>query len=284
MREMSFVHNGLDRMANARGDAGAVTAFLQADNTRFVHVCGDRILMDGEALFTLRPDDTTNAVLLGVDDDKVPWFAVPTPDNNALVPLRQIMMVGGLEAAVVSLLAQARSLIGWHERHGFCANCGVKTAMADAGYKRVCPSCAVEHFPRTDPVVIMAVRHDNRLLLGRQAAWPPGMYSTLAGFMEPGETLEQAVAREVHEETGVKLGAVRYVASQPWPFPSSLMVGMIAQATTTALHIDPQELETARWFAFDEVRLMLDNAHPEGLSASHPFAIAHHLIKAALTD
>ena len=144
--------------------------------------------------------------------------------SETLVPMRALMMEGGLTQERLSILAQARSILHWHERHSFCANCGAKSLMADAGYKRVCDSCKTEHFPRTDPVVIMAVRHGDQVLLGRQASWPPNMYSALAGFMEPGETIEQAVAREVLEEAGIKVGAVSYVTTQPWPFPSSLMI------------------------------------------------------------
>ena len=154
--------------------------------------------------------------------------------------------------------------------------------MADAGYKRICSNCKTEHFPRTDPVVIMAVRHKDQVLLGRQASWPPNMFSALAGFMEPGETIEQAVAREVLEEAGIKVGAVSYVTTQPWPFPSSLMIGMIAEATTTEIKLDPAELEDARWFTRADLEMMLVGTHPEGLYASRPQAIAHAVVTAAL--
>ena len=170
----------------------------------------------------------------------------------------------------------------WHERHGFCANCGHKTEMQDAGYRRHCPSCKIDHFPRTDPVVIMAVRHEGKILLGRQRAWAPGMYSAIAGFMEPGETMEQAVGREVLEETGVVVGHVTYVASQPWPFPSTLMIGCIAECKKAEIILDEKELENARWFTQAEVRLMLEQKHPEKLTASNPHAIAHQVITAAL--
>ncbi len=154
--------------------------------------------------------------------------------------------------------------------------------MADAGYRRHCEACGADHFPRTDPVVIMVVRDSNRFLLGRQASWGLGMFSALAGFMEPGETIEAAMRREVMEEAGIKVGNVSYVTSQPWPFPSSLMIGLLGEAETTDIVIDPKELETAKWFERDEVQAMLENMHPDGLTASHPYAIAHHIIKAAL--
>ena len=128
----------------------------------------------------------------------------------------------------------------------------------------------------------MVVRHEDKFLLGRQAAWAPGMYSALAGFMEPGETIEAAMRREVEEEAGIKVGAVSYVTSQPWPFPSSLMIGLLGHAKTSNIVIDPTELETARWFDREEVQSMLEGTHPQGFNASHPYAIAHHIIKAAL--
>jgi NAD+ diphosphatase len=154
--------------------------------------------------------------------------------------------------------------------------------MRDGGYRRNCPTCGADHFPRTDPVVIMSVICGQELLLGRQSSWPQGMYSTLAGFMEPGEAIEEAVAREVFEESGVKVKAVHYLTSQPWPFPSSLMIGALAETDDPKLTIDTSELETARWFAADELRQMLDGTHPRGLSAPRPYAIARHLIEAAL--
>jgi NAD+ diphosphatase len=192
------------------------------------------------------------------------------------------MRNGELPPKLLSIIAQGRSLTNWHARHGFCANCGAKTEMSDAGYRRHCPSCKTDHFPRTDPVVIMAVRHGEKILLARQKSWDPGMFSAVAGFMEPGETIEQAVAREVFEETGIVVGKVTYVASQPWPFASSLMIGAIAEAQDTKITMDEVELEQARWFSFEEVRQMLVRDHAEGLSASHPYAIAHHVIEAAL--
>jgi NAD+ diphosphatase len=154
--------------------------------------------------------------------------------------------------------------------------------MADQGYRRHCDACGTDHFPRTDPVVIMAVKHDDRILLGRQASWPEGMLSALAGFVEPGETLEDAVRREVREEAGIVVGRVDYVTSQPWPFPSSLMIGCMCEAVTDEITVDTKELEMARWFSRDEVRLMINGTHPDGWRASNPYAIAYHLMLAAI--
>ncbi len=227
-----------------------------------------------------RMDDTAQ-IFLGLDEAGTAWFAMAVSEQDGLVPLRKIYSEGLLSKPVMDLLAQARSLVHWHERHGFCAACGTKSTLHDAGYRRVCPSCKIEHFPRTDPVVIMVVRHGDNFLLGRQASWPAHMYSALAGFMEPGETIEQAVAREVLEETSIAVDTVSYIASQPWPFPSSIMIGMQAEARNTDITIDPKELEDARWFSRDEVRLMLKGSHPDGLWASRPQAIAHYILKVA---
>src|SRR5262249_36937002 len=152
----------------------------------------------------------------------------------------------------------------WHARHGFCANCGAATLIAEAGWKRECPACAAENFPRVDPVVIMAPVLGDKGLLGRQPKWPRGMHSALAGFMEPGETIEQAVARETLEEAGLVVAEVHIHSTQPWPFPSSLMIGCICEVVDDRITIDPHELESARWFSRDEARLLLKGAHPDG--------------------
>ncbi len=154
--------------------------------------------------------------------------------------------------------------------------------MKDAGYRRHCPRCTADHFPRTDPVVIIVVRSGDGTLLGRQASWVKGRYSALAGFMEPGETIEEAARREVFEESGIRVGAISYVASQPWPFPSSLMIGLIGEALNRDIVIDGNELEHARWFSRDELRLMFEDRHPEGLGVPPPMAIAHRILEAAL--
>jgi NAD+ diphosphatase len=191
-------------------------------------------------------------------------------------------MEEALPPAELGLLAQARSLIQWHERRNFCSNCAARLEIADSGYRRHCPSCGMDHFPRTDPVAIMVVRHEGNILLGRQKAWKPGMYSALAGFVEPGETIEDAARREIFEEAGVRVGAVRYVTSQPWPFLSNLMIGLIGEATTSEIVLDEKELEEARWFNPKEARMMIERTHPDGLYAANPYAIAHELVRVAL--
>jgi NAD+ diphosphatase len=178
-----------------------------------------------------------------------------------------------------AILAQAKSLIDWHQRHGFCANCGAATVLADAGYKRYCEACNTEHFPRTDPVVIMLALDGNKCLLGRQAKWPNGFYSALAGFVEPGETIEEAVARELHEEAGIKTGEVFFHSTQPWPYPSSLMIGCYAAAATTDITLDMNELSDAKWFTKDQVRTSLDKKGTPDLRLPPSLAIAHQLVK-----
>ncbi len=283
MAQMAFIHSPLDRKANHRSDADWLAARQADENAKFIQMFGDGVrLTDGKLALT-RPTAGTNCIFLGEDDKGQPWFAYKANTEGEMQALRPLMMAHIVPREKLSILAQARSILHWHEKHGFCANCGGKTEMADAGYRRHCAACKVDHFPRTDPVVIMAVRHKDKLLLGRQKAWTAGQYSAIAGFMEPGETMEQAVAREVLEETGISVGKVTYIATQPWPFPSSLMIGCVAEAASETIVVDEKELEAARWFDFADVRLMLEHKHPSGLHASHPWAIAHTVIKAAIS-
>jgi NAD+ diphosphatase len=279
---MAFVHSPLDRQSNLRSDKEKIGNLAAAPEARFVQVWGDAVRITDGKLALARPTPAPELVYLGTDSKNQPWFAFKGNTEGEMQALRPLMMGHTLPRETLSILAQARSLVHWHEKHGFCAACGQKTEMSDAGYRRHCASCKTDHFPRTDPVVIMAVRRGQHILLGRQKSWAAGMYSAIAGFMEPGETIEQAVAREVREETGIIAENVSYVASQPWPFPSSLMIGCIAHARSETISLVDQELENARWFGFDEVRLMLAGKHPEGLHASHPWAIAHSVISAAL--
>jgi NAD+ diphosphatase len=178
----------------------------------------------------------------------------------------------------LSAIAMAKSMVSWHQRHGFCANCGTRTALKEGGWKRDCPNCKAEHFPRTDPVVIMLVHSGDKCLLGRQKQFPPGMWSCLAGFVEAAETVEDAVRREIFEESGIRCTDVTYYMTQPWPYPSSLMIGCSARATSDDIVVDRTELEDARWFSRAEATLMHKREHPDGMMGPHPFAIAHHLL------
>ena len=184
-----------------------------------------------------------------------------------------------------AILAQSRSMLDWHARHGFCSVCGQPSSMGEAGYSRKCndEECGAMHFPRTDPVTIMLVLDGERCLLGRQKIFAPNSYSALAGFMEPGETIEETVRREVFEEAGIRVGDVRYIFSQPWPFPSSLMMGCFGTAETTEINVDTNELEEARWFSRDEVAEMVNNWQDQTkLRMPAPLAIAHQLAAAWL--
>jgi NAD+ diphosphatase len=279
---LAFVNSPIDRRSDLRPQGTTIAAMKSDPASRLVRIWGDAVEMRNAHLHLDHDGISDRAVFLGKTNNKIAWFADASDSEPDCVSIRTIMVDGLLPDGEISLLAQARSLVSWHQRHQFCANCGAGTVSIDAGTRRKCESCGAEHFPRTDPVVIMAVRKNDMHLLGRQASWPPNMFSALAGFMEPGETIEQAVRREVLEETQITVSDVSYVASQPWPFPANLMIGMIAEATSDAIKIDPDELETAKWFSRDELVHMLEGTHHDGLWASRPQAIAHTVLTAAL--
>ena len=203
------------------------------------------------------------------------------PEGAVFAELRARMTA--LDARGAELAATARALLEWHRTHGFCAGCGARTAMAMAGWQRDCARCGRRHFPRTDPVAIMLVTHGEGVLLGRAPGWPERMYSLLAGFVEPGETVEAAVRRETWEEAGVRVGAVRYLASQPWPFPASLMLGCHGIAEGRALTLDRTEIEDALWLGREEVAAAFAGAHP-AVRPPREGAIAGFLLRAWLAD
>lgn len=267
----------IDRAGHRRRDAAWLSERIADPSARFLPVWRSQNLVDiavdppraafltGEQIVR----DAGETVLLGVDDNGV-FFALDlSAHDEPLAAIRHerpleftdLRRVGPLmDRHESSLLAYARGMMWWHARHRFCGVCGSPAASEDAGHVRRCidPACATSHFPRTDPAVIMLVTDGPRCLLGRQRVWPKGQHSTLAGFVEPGESLEDAVAREVFEETGIVVENVRYHSSQPWPFPASIMLGFTAEALSTAITVDPSELEDARWFERD---YML--AHPD---------------------
>jgi len=229
-------------------------------------------------------------VLLGLDDGHAIFAldisAARDPANEGPLAglghfrdMRSAAMTG-LGERDIAILGQAKAMIDWHQRHGYCARCGAKTAMMDAGYRRHCEACGADHFPRTDPVVIMLATHGEDCLVGRGKQFPPGMFSALAGFVEPGETIEEAVRREIAEEAGVTVGAVSYYATQPWPFPSSLMIGCHAEALTREITVDANELAEAFWLPKAKARALLEGQQVDGLFIPPRVAIAHHLIKA----
>ena len=295
---VGFSGNPLDRLSNLRDQPDQIAAFAADPKARSLVFAGDIPLLKADPLdphFTLAETRHFGAscevALLG-QDDRGPLFAtlfettlasgdplaVPGRPELLLQDLRSLAVQRRLPREVLATLAQAKSLLFWHMRHRFCSTCGQPTEVKSAGWKRECTACKAQHFPRTDPVVIMLALRGDRCLLGRQARFTTGMYSALAGFVEPGETLEEAVRREIMEESGVKIGRVKYLASQPWPFPATLMVGCFAEALSDEVIVDRTELEDARWFSRDEVRQMLNGEHPQQLGAAQPIAIARTLL------
>lgn len=294
--QITFARNPLDRRSEAREDGVLLAAALKDARARVFLLIGDRLLVRAAASDTGTHDleaagafgvDMASALLLGWLPDGSPRFAArlrsepatTLPEGLRLVDLRTLAAEGLVDVDAFGQVAQARSMLGWHERHGFCANCGHATAVAVGGYRRDCPNCAAHHFPRVDPVAIMLVSRGERILLGRQTRFAPGRYSCLAGFVEPGETVEDAVRRETYEEAGIRVGTVRFHASQPWPFVSTLMLGCIGEALTEDIVMDGAELEDCRWFSRGEVSSMVAGTHPAALSCPPRLAIARHLIE-----
>jgi NAD+ diphosphatase len=292
----AFVTNILDRAAHLRGNDEKLLALESHPNSRAYVVHRDSLVVkrDGEGSRALLSIDEAHkfganpgTIFLGLRDGAAVFGMgitaaavekLMTRDDVAVTELRGMAMQGVVPPEQLSAIAMAKSMVSWHQRHGFCANCGTRTAMRQGGWKRDCPNCKVEHFPRTDPVVIMLVTSGDKCLLGRQKQFPPGMYSCLAGFVEAAETIEDAVRREILEESGIRCTDVNYYMTQPWPYPSSLMIGCSARATSDDIVVDRTELEDARWFDREEARLMITRKHPDGLAGPHPFAIAHHLV------
>ena len=290
---MGFSKAPYDRAGDRRGDEKWIAGQRASADSRCILFVDGRPLIDVAAspaqiffntLETLESE--AEPVLINIDDRKRAVFAIEThkvtvdrPETVKAIDLRSLAVQAILPPEQLGMLAQARSLLNWHQRHGYCANCGAKTVMADAGYRRHCSACSADHFPRVDPVVIMMVRHGDDFLLGRSPNFEENHYSALAGFVEPGETLESAVRRETLEETGVHVGAVCYVTSQPWPFPSSLMIGMSGQAVSRNIRIDRSELEDARWFSSAEIALMLKGEHQDGACLPPAMSIAWQMAR-----
>jgi len=292
----AFVTHILDRAAHLRGDDAKLLALEGRPDSRAYVVYRDSLVLKQEAegpraLLSideaLKFGANPGTIFLGLRDGAAVFgmgisaAAVEkllTRNDVAVSELRGMAMQGVVPPDQLSAIAMAKSMVTWHQRHGFCANCGTRTAMKEGGWKRDCPNCKAEHFPRTDPVVIMLVTSGEKVLLGRQKQFLPGMYSCLAGFVEAAETIEDAVRREIFEESGIRCTDVNYYMTQPWPYPSSLMIGCTARATNEDIVVDHAELEDARWFDRAEATLMIKRQHPDGLAGPHPFAIAHHLL------
>ena len=272
--EPFFAGPGIDRADALRNRPDAVAGLLASPEARAL-VWDDGVpALDPTGALTWREVGGAEPIFLGLDEG-VPRFTA-LPSSAAGSAARAIL--GQLNPTDAPLLAAALSLTSWHLRHGFCSVCGSPSTIFRAGWARRCPTCATEHYPRVNPVVIMLATFEDRLLLGRQPQYPPGRYSALAGFVEPGETIEAAVARELGEEAGISVTDVRYLASQPWPFPSTLMIGCTATADNDALTIDHEELDDARWFTRDEVIAALAGDRAAPFLPPPRFAIARTLL------
>ena len=294
--EFGFLINPIDRAAHLRDDAEKLFALEGKPNSRAFVIHRDNLLMkqDGDevrAALTIKEalgfGANPGTIFIGLKDG-APYFGMGITQsaaeklagrNDVLVePLRNVASQGIVPPSELASIAVAKSMVHFHQRHGFCSNCGARSQMAQGGWKRECPSCKTETFPRTDPVVIMLVTDGDRCLLGRQKQFLKGMWSCLAGFVEPAETIENAVEREIREESGIECTDVKYYKAQPWPYPYSLMIGCTARAVTTDIKVDRAELEDARWFTREEVVQMFGNTHPEGYRSPNGIAIAHHLL------
>lgn len=293
---VGFAGNTIDRQSENRAD-DSVDKALADPTARLLLMNAGRLhlkLDDGGGLhpwFGVAESEPfmpslAQSVLLGFSKQG-PVLAVPVgidaeqlPETVKAIDYRSVYMQGLIDEAAAGAMAQGAALLAWHASHRFCSKCGTQSQMRAGGYKRHCPNCGTEHFPRTDPVAIMLTATREKCLLGRGRHFAPGMYSALAGFIEPGETIEAAVRRETLEEAGIQLGRVVYHASQPWPFPYSLMIGCFGEPLNDDIQADLNELEDCRWFSRDEVRLMLDREHPGNLVTPPKGAIAHHLIRA----
>ncbi|TRC93920.1 NAD(+) diphosphatase [Mesorhizobium sp. WSM4303] len=292
---VGFAGNTIDRQSENRAD-DSVERALADPKARLLPMHGGRLYLklsggifdpwfDVAGSELLQPS-FAHGVLLGFAESG-PVLAVPVgldpeqlPETIKAIDYRSVYMQGLIDEASAGALAQGAALLAWHVSHRFCSKCGHESEMRAGGYKRHCPNCGTEHFPRTDPVAIMLTATREKCLLGRGRHFGPGMYSALAGFIEPGETIEAAVRRETLEEAGIRLGRVVYHASQPWPFPYSLMIGCFGEPLNEDIQADLNELEDCRWFFRDEVRSMLERTHKDNLVTPPKGAIAHHLIRA----
>lgn len=296
---LGYADNPIDRLSEKRDDAAFVASLRADPAARTLLIAGDTPILKrlgedkGEARFRFEevaPIDEAHEVALLGQSATGPLFATLIEGRHVeALKLRPELLVSDMRSIAVramvpeqdvSAIGMAKALMDWHSRHRFCARCGTPTKVGAAGWRRECEACGAQHFPRTDPVVIMMIHRGDKCLLARQPRFVPNMYSCIAGFLEPGETIEDAVRRETKEEVGLIAGRVRYLMCQPWPFPSSLMIGCLAEALSDEITIDTTELEDGRWFSREEAALILAGRHPDGLTCPPPVAIAHHLMRA----
>jgi NAD+ diphosphatase len=299
---LGYTQSRIERVAERRSDDSGIAALMAQPKAGAYVIGGDLIVMKkgaplNDPLFTMNEaralGPAGETIFLGLLDD-APRFgyglapataeALKECDGFLVTDLRSIAVQGLVAPEHLPPIAEAKAVLHWHLRHRFCPNCGAPTRAMQAGWKRDCPSCKTEHFPRTDPVVIMLASDGERCLLGRSPRFAPTMWSCLAGFVEPGEAIEDAVRRETREEAGITCGRVKYFASQPWPFPTTLMIGCHAEALSRDIVVDREELEDARWFSKTEIESMLMRKHTQGLTTPPPVAIAHHIIRAWVED
>jgi len=279
-----FTGATIDRADALRNDPDAIARALADPAARTLRLEGlDPVAAEGRLVWDPLPADATSDrfALLGLEGG-VPCFVAFDPPPAPKPPSWSDIL--GLTAAEAALYAGARSLVDWHSRHPFCAKSGHATVPFRSGWGRECPDCGAQHFPRVDPVVIMLAEHGDRILVGRQPSWPAGRYSALAGFVEPGESIEEAVARELHEEAGVRATGVRYVASQPWPFPSQLMIACIAPVADDTITLDTNELEDAIWIDRAGVAAVLAGNPGAAFLPPPPHAIARTLLEVWLEE
>jgi NAD+ diphosphatase len=297
-QRLGYSDSRIERAAERRTDEVALRGFAEDPHARAYVIGGEMIVTKqaspvSDPLFTLAQaralDGVAETVFLGLID-RAPRFgfgvapataeALKSRDGLFVADLRAIAVKGLVAPDHLPPIAEAKAVLHWHARHRFCSHCGAATQPVCGGWRRDCLQCKAQHFPRTDPVVIMLAVAGERCLLGRSPRFAPTMWSCLAGFVEPGESIEDAVHRETREEAGITCGRVAYFRSQPWPFPTSLMIGCHAEALTHDIVVDHDELEGARWFSRDEAASMLSRRHPQGLTTPPPLAIAHHIIRA----
>ena len=288
MSPPGFTGAGLDRADHLRLDPQTVAALAASGDARLLRMAGlDPVVGDGPRL-VWDPMGALAAeaelIFLGLDGGAPRFAPLVRLGRDRPDPRAVFALLGAMPPGEVALWGTARSLIEWHNRQLFCGTCGNATAAFRAGWGRKCGGCGLEHFPRIDPVVIMLAEHGGRVLLGRQPQYPARRYSALAGFVEPGESVEEAVARELHEEAGVRATSVRYVASQPWPFPGSLMMACIADVDSDEVVLDRNELEDAFWATREDVAAALAGDLAAPFVAPPPFAIAHTLLERWLAD
>ena len=307
---VTFGGSGLDRAAHLRGQAEKLA---EQPDARTILLWRGKILMTGldqlcrlPMIAAILEGTSADLILLGLEGES-PLFAAdisawvpdgfnpsagfsffddtrqvhPDVPDAGFADIRAVMTC--LSPRDAELAATAKAVMEWHRSHRFCARCGAESAAMTGGWQRDCAACGSHHFPRTDPVVIMLITNGNNVLMGRSPGWPEGMYSLLAGFIEPGETMEAAVRREVFEESGVRVSDVRYLASQPWPFPASLMFGCAGNALDSDITIDPSEIEDALWVSREEMVRVFAGQHPK-INPARKGAIAHFLLENWLAD